>query len=184
MKYWRYFLHVATHKLHVLRYSFRFRCIWRGIWHDWSKFTPTEFTAHMEWFFGTDTFGCGNCGRLYTHAQAWEQGNRHVDPPDEDRANLDRAWLHHLRRSPHHPEYWVIVQAGEGDKAEHVRTREFRHVVIEMEEPYRREMLSDWMARALHRDGNNLKDWYETVGKHHPFGKETRAWVEEKLKEL
>jgi len=178
MKFWHYFLHVATHKLYVLQYSVRFRCIWRGIWHDWSKFTPTEFAAHADYFFGrsVEIDGEGWISNVRLHELGWERATA--------RASLDRAWLHHLRRNPHHPEFWVIVQAGEGDKAEHVRTREFRYVVIEMEEPYRREMMSDWMARALHRDGNNLKDWYETVGRHHPFGPETRAWVEEKLKEL
>jgi len=139
-----------------------------------SKFHPKEFGPHAEYFFGSWRKHW-EPNEISMTQQFWETMKRKP---------LDKAWMRHLRRNFHHPEAWVICQAGEGDKAEHVRTREFRHVVIEMEEPYRREMLADWMSRALHRDGNNLKDWYETVGRHHPFGKETRAWVEEKLKEL
>ena len=146
-----------------------------------SKFHPREFGPHAEYFFGgwrdrgdtTVTFGLTDDGAVDV-----------ITTEDIKRRTLDRAWMRHLRRNFHHPEAWVICQAGEGDKAQHVRTREFRHVIIEMEEPYRREMLADWLSRALHRDGNNLRDWYETVGRHHPFAPETRKWVEKKLKEL
>jgi len=181
MKYLRYLKHVLVHKAYVLKYSFRLGCVWRGIWHDMSKFSPTEFTAHAAWFFQKSFKDC-----CVTYAEAWEKHKTDGFDWEMARAHerLDRAWLHHLRRNPHHPEFWCIVQAGEGDKAEHVRTRKFRHVVIEMDEPYRKEMWADWLARSIHRDGNNLADWYETVGRHHPFGKETRAWVEEKLKGL
>jgi len=139
-----------------------------------SKFHPREFGPHAEYFFGS-------------WRKHWQKNEFSITKQifeDMKRERLDKAWMHHLRRNFHHPEAWVICQAGEGDKAKHVRTREFRHVIIEMEEPYRREMLADWYSRALHRDGNNIKDWYETVGKKHPFAPETKKWVEEKLKEL
>ena len=154
--YCRYFLFVCIHKALVAFYCFQHGLFWRGLMHDISKFHPTEFIAHARYFFGDS----------------------------RDQEALDRAWLHHLRRSPHHPEHWAIVQAGEGERAKHVRTREFRYVVIEMEEPYRTEMWCDWLARSRHRDKTDLGEWYERVGKLHPFGPQTRVWIEKKLKEL
>jgi len=166
-KYFLYAYFVLVHKMWVARYAWTEGVLWRGLLHDLSKFTPTEFKAHADYFFGG--------------------GSPHEDwclTCKNRRINLDKAWLHHLRRNPHHPEYHVVVQAGEGTDAPHVRTREFRYVVMEMPEVYRREMWVDWLSRALHRDGNNLKDWYKEVGRHHPMGPETRTWVEEKLKRL
>jgi len=135
---------IAKHKYWVAFYARREGVYWRGLMHDMSKFRPSEFIAHATYF-------CGN--------------------GDGDKTELDRAWLNHIRRNRHHPEFWCVMKDRE-------------KICLEMPMQYRLEMWADWISRAWHRDHINLKEFYEKTGKHLPFAPETRAWVEKKLEEL
>lgn len=61
---------------------------WRGVVHDWQKFTPTEWFPYAESFYG---------------AYAYDQR-----PPVLVDA-FNRAWLHHIHHGgEHHWQHWIL----------------------------------------------------------------------------
>ena len=80
-------LHTICHHRHcVFCHCVRAGIPWRGLVHDLSKFSPTEF------FEGT---------RFYTDGS---------HSPNEDarrKYGYSSAWLHHKGRNRHHFEYWI-----------------------------------------------------------------------------
>ncbi|MFQ6751957.1 MAG: DUF5662 family protein [Clostridia bacterium] len=58
---------------------------WRGLVHDMSKFSPTEFFEGVKYF--TDGHGSpiSNCRTIKGYS---------------------KAWIHHVHRNKHHLEYW------------------------------------------------------------------------------
>jgi hypothetical protein len=75
---------VLKHKWWVFYYCCRFGIPWRGIKHDLSKFSPTEFFESVKYYTGTRS---------------------PIDACKEDRG-YSKAWLHHKGRNKHHYEYW------------------------------------------------------------------------------
>ena len=89
------FLHTALvirHKWGVLINCARCGILWRGIVHDLSKFSPSEFFESVKYY----------------------QGNRSPIGACRRAVGMSRAWLHHKGRNKHHIEYWL-----DGDCAEH-----------------------------------------------------------------
>lgn len=80
------FLHlgkILKHKYWVFYYCCKAGIPWRGIKHDISKFSPTEFWESVRYY----------------------QGNRSpIDACKEDKG-VSKAWLHHKGRNTHHYEY-------------------------------------------------------------------------------
>lgn len=76
---------VIIHKYFVGRYCFMCGLYWRGLTHDISKFSPTEFIESCRYFTGT------------------------YSPIDKCKAEngVSMAWLHHRGRNKHHWEMWV-----------------------------------------------------------------------------
>jgi hypothetical protein len=69
---------------------------WRGIVHDWSKFLPSEFFPHLDFFYIKGK----SVGKMYLGGDA----------------DFDIARLKHMHRNPHHWQYWVMVrEAGKFD---------------------------------------------------------------------
>lgn len=60
-------------------------CGWRGLWHDMSKFSPTEFWESVKYYTGTSS---------------------PIDACKKDKG-VSMAWMHHKGRNPHHYEYWM-----------------------------------------------------------------------------
>ena len=58
---------------------------WRSLWHDMSKFSPTEFWESVKYYSGTRS---------------------PIDACKEENG-ISRAWMHHKGRNPHHYEYWM-----------------------------------------------------------------------------
>lgn len=83
MKYIRYALTVLRHKFWTARYCFKAGLYWRGITHDLSKFSPSEFGAYARYFADDN-------------------------PSDKVKAEFEQAWLHHQKHNSHHYEHWVI----------------------------------------------------------------------------
>lgn len=54
--------------------------LWRLVVHDWSKFTPAEWSPYVRFFY-TD---------------------------DKDDLAFAGAWLHHQHRNPHHWQHWML----------------------------------------------------------------------------
>ena len=81
----KHFTKICKHKWWVFYYCCKAGIPWRGIKHDMSKFSPTEFWESVRYY----------------------QGNRSpIDACKEDKG-YSKAWLHHKGRNRHHYEYWV-----------------------------------------------------------------------------
>ena len=86
----RFFGHLKTvlkHKFWVWYYMNKcgLKWGWRGLWHDISKFSPTEFWESVKYYSGTRS---------------------PIDACKEDKG-VSMAWMHHKGRNPHHYEYWM-----------------------------------------------------------------------------
>ena len=80
----KHFGKICKHKWWVFYYCCKAGIPWRGIKHDMSKFSPTEFWESVRYY----------------------QGNRSpIDACKEDKG-VSKAWMHHKGRNPHHYEYW------------------------------------------------------------------------------
>lgn len=76
---------ICKHKFWVFYYCAKAGFIWRGIKHDMSKFSPTEFIESIKYYTGVSS------------------------PIDECKKvnGVSNAWMHHKGRNDHHYEYWV-----------------------------------------------------------------------------
>lgn len=76
---------ICTHKKWVYYYCKHAGITWRGIKHDLSKFSPTEFRESILYYTGTSS---------------------PIDAAKKDKG-VSYAWMHHKGRNDHHYEYWV-----------------------------------------------------------------------------
>ena len=76
---------VLRHKHRVFINCLKCGLVWRGLVHDLSKFTPTEFFESVKYF----------------------QGNRSPIGACRRATGMSHAWLHHKGRNKHHIEYWI-----------------------------------------------------------------------------
>lgn len=85
MKFFKHLKTVLIHKWYVFIYMCRCGYIFRGIMHDMSKFSWTEFSESVKYYNGKKS------------------------PIDEckQQNGYSLAWLHHRGRNKHHYEYWV-----------------------------------------------------------------------------
>lgn len=90
---WLHFKTIIKHKWYVFLACKDCGIIWRGIKHDLSKFSPTEF---------------------FEYANNYTVGKSPVDVAKE-KYGYCKAWLHHRGRNTHHWEYWVdnLYKGGE-----------------------------------------------------------------------
>ena len=86
-----HFKTITTHKLMVMRYCFRVGLYWRGLMHDLSKYTPTEFIPGVRYY----------------------QGTRSPNSAEREAKGYSSAWLHHKGRNKHHLEYWTDYALGD-----------------------------------------------------------------------
>ena len=87
MKVWRHFKTITKHKLLVMGGCFKVGLIGRGLAHDLSKYTPTEFWNGVKYY----------------------QGTRSPNNAEREDKGYSEAWIHHKGRNPHHYEYWTDV---------------------------------------------------------------------------
>ena len=80
---------VTKHKWIVFKLACKVGIPWRGFWHDFSKFSPTEFGESIKYYVGV-------------HSPITEA--------KKDKGYSD-AWLHHKGRNKHHLEYWIDFDA-------------------------------------------------------------------------
>ncbi len=76
---------ITEHKILVMRHCFRIGLYRQGLFHDLSKYMPSEFIP-----------GC----RYY-------QGYRSPNNAEREDRGYSSAWLHHKGRNKHHYEYWI-----------------------------------------------------------------------------
>ena len=76
---------VLRHRHMVMYHCFKAGIIKRGLLHDLSKFSPTEFIPGVMYF----------------------QGTRSPNEQERETIGYSRAWMHHKGRNRHHFEYWT-----------------------------------------------------------------------------
>lgn len=85
MKILKHIKLVLKHKWVVFKLCCRVGIPFRGIMHDWSKFSPTEFFESIKYY----------------------DGHRSPIMVCKEKNGYSKAWLHHKGRNKHHPEYWI-----------------------------------------------------------------------------
>ena len=80
----KHFCLVLRHKWGVFKNCVRCGLIWRGLVHDTSKFSPTEFFESVKYY----------------------NGSRSPISVCRKTVGYSKAWLHHKGRNKHHIEYW------------------------------------------------------------------------------
>ena len=80
----RHFGKILTHKWWVFYYCCKAGIPGRGLMHDMSKFSPTEFWESVRYYQGTSS---------------------PIDACKKDKG-ISMAWMHHKGRNRHHYEYW------------------------------------------------------------------------------
>ena len=84
----RFFGHLATvtrHRHMVIAHCAKAGILAQGLFHDLSKYSPTEFLPGVKYFSGS-----------------------HSPTEDERRTcGASKAWMHHKGRNRHHWEYWT-----------------------------------------------------------------------------
>ena len=87
---WGHFCTVSKHKYLVFLHCVRAGIPIQGIFHDMSKFSPTEFLEGARFYLGSRS------------------------PTEREREvyGYSKAWMHHKGRNKHHYEYWSDVPPG------------------------------------------------------------------------
>ena len=165
MKYFKYLNYLLRHKWFVFVECCKVGIIWRGFWHDFSKFYPSEFIPYAKFFYGR---GCPKeykkmkCDGMKCNAIS-------VNMPTGCR-KFDNAWLSHQRRNPHHWQYWIL--------------REDKEIIKKLPMPinYAKEMICDWKgAGKAQKNPLSTKEWYNANKEKIKLADSTRNWVEENL---
>lgn len=81
----KHFWLIIKHRHKVFVHCRRCGIMWRGLVHDLSKFSPTEFFESIKYY----------------------QGNRSPIGVCRRTTGKSEAWLHHKGRNKHHIEYWL-----------------------------------------------------------------------------
>lgn len=80
-----HFRTVTKHRHCVIAHCFRAGIGWQGLFHDLSKYSPTEFFPGARHY----------------------QGTRSPNERERELLGYSLAWMHHKGRNRHHFEYWV-----------------------------------------------------------------------------
>ena len=85
----KHFCLITHHKWVVFKLCCKLGLYWRGLVHDLSKYSWTEFSESIKYY----------------------QGNRSPIIAAKEDKGYSIAWLHHKGRNRHHHEYWVDKSA-------------------------------------------------------------------------
>lgn len=83
--FWKHLKTITHHRHLVRRYCFKIGLFRQGLFHDLSKYSPSEFWVGVRYY----------------------QGDRSPNDAERRATGLSKAWLHHKGRNRHHLEYWV-----------------------------------------------------------------------------
>lgn len=132
MKLKNFFGHLHTvnrHKRLVMKYCFKISLYKRGLLHDLSKYSPTEFIPSVRYFVGYKS----------------------PNSVAREKTGVSLAWLHHKGRNRHHFEYWVDYKVGE-------EKGDVRLVGMKMHYIFLAEMFCDRVAASRVYKGKEYKD--------------------------
>lgn len=85
MHIYRHFRTITRHRHQVIRHCFKAGIGFQGLFHDLSKYSPSEFWAGAKYY----------------------QGTRSPNEVERELFGYSIAWLHHKGRNRHHFEYWT-----------------------------------------------------------------------------
>lgn len=157
-RYWKYLCYVIRHKYFVFAECAKHGLIWRGLMHDLSKFLPEEFVPYARYFYhpdGRSTYDLHKNGE----SNPWKPG-------------MDRAWLFHQKRNPHHHQYWVL------------REDSGAIIALDMPDKNAREMICDWKGAGMalgHTGADECSNWYQKNKSKMILSERTRRLVEKLL---
>lgn len=80
-----HFVTITKHRHKVILHCAKCGILWRGLLHDLSKYTPSEFIHGAKYYLGT----------------------RSPNEAEREELGYSSAWLHHKGRNRHHFEYWT-----------------------------------------------------------------------------
>lgn len=81
----RHFHTITTHRHKVIQHCFRAGIPIQGLFHDLSKYSPSEFWVGVKYY----------------------QGYRSPNEGEREAYGFSKAWMHHKGRNKHHFEYWT-----------------------------------------------------------------------------
>ncbi len=81
----KHFITITRHRHKVIAHCFRAGIPVRGLLHDLSKYSPTEFIPGAKYYLGT----------------------RSPNEGEREEYGYSKAWMHHKGRNRHHFEYWT-----------------------------------------------------------------------------
>ena len=84
-KAWGHFKTITHHRHLVMKHCFQVGLYGRGLLHDLSKYSLTEFRVGAKYYTGT----------------------RSPNALERDEKGCSLAWMHHKGRNKHHFEYWT-----------------------------------------------------------------------------
>lgn len=87
----KHFNLITKHKWEVFKLCCKIGIPWRGLLHDLSKYSPTEFWESVKYY----------------------NGKKSPIIVCKEKNGYSKAWLHHKGRNKHHYEYWVDLEAPE-----------------------------------------------------------------------
>lgn len=87
---WKHFKTITRHRHLVMLHCFRVGLFGRGLLHDLSKYSWTEFRAGIRYY----------------------QGVRSPNVAEREACGYSQAWMHHKGRNRHHFEYWTDLLPG------------------------------------------------------------------------
>ena len=89
-KFFGHFKTITTHRHAVIKHARAAGILFQGLFHDLSKYSPTEFLSGVKYYTGTKS------------------------PNEGERLafGYSKAWLHHKGRNKHHFEYWIDYGIG------------------------------------------------------------------------
>ncbi len=79
-----HFSTITRHRHLVIAHSKRAGILWQGLFHDLSKYSPSEFFIGAKYYLG----------------------NKSPNEKERQLFGYSSAWLHHKGRNKHHFEYW------------------------------------------------------------------------------
>ena len=81
----KHFLTITKHRHLVIKNCAKAGILWQGLFHDLSKYSPTEFLSGARFY----------------------QGDKSPNEGEREAYGYSKAWMHHKGRNKHHFEYWT-----------------------------------------------------------------------------
>jgi len=157
-QYWSHLKYTTRHKYYVLIECIKEGIILRGITHDLSKFTPSEFSGYANFFF---------------YKNGSKKSNTHNNS-DEIKKAFDMAFDHHQNSNDHH--WRSYISDGRYDNS--------MTFIREMPHDAAIEMVCDWIgaAKANYENEPDIPlPWYKKNRHKMLLHTHTRKLIEEKI---